>query len=95
MPTSAGTAPLVRLRKPANTGWTSYGCCGGKFSFLPLADDGVEVWGQGLLQLWTVGVLAAHLVDVDFIHAQLLHQDLLSGCILFLGTDSHISDFHF
>lgn len=46
-----------------------------------------------LLQLGAVGVFAAHAVDVDLVHAQLLHQQLLPGGILVNSGYADVTDF--
>ena len=45
-------------------------------------------------ELWTAGVLTAHTVDVDLVHAQRLHEDFLPDGVLLLGAHSDITDFH-
>ena len=49
---------------------------------------------QHALQFRTIGVLAACLVNKDFIYAQLVQQRLLPGGVLLLRADTDIADFH-
>ena len=46
------------------------------------------------VQLWTVSVFAAGLVDKQFINAEVVRQDFLTCSILVPGADADIADFH-
>lgn len=44
-------------------------------------------------QLGPVAILPAHAVNVDLVHSQGVHQNLLPNRVLFLGADSYVADF--
>ena len=48
--------------------------------------------GHHLFQLRTFRILAAHFIDVDLLHAQGLHQNLLTDRVLLLGANPDIAN---
>ena len=45
-------------------------------------------------EFWSIGILAAGLVDENFVNAELAQQNFLSSCVLLLSADADISNLH-